>query len=290
MRLFILYILIFLYTSSFGSLTFKVDSTNYLIGDQAIFTLEFQGPSNIEWHHLQDTLTKDLEIVELSKIDTISEGHYKQLIHLTAWDTGYYVVPPIYIDNSQSAPSLLKFNTVQINPSGDIKAIKPQMDTPFIFAEIKTLVIWASIILVLFIGLIILAIYLYRRNKNKPQEEYIPPPRPVMEVLWERFNELSESKIWEKGEQKAFQTELSLILRTFLEFKYNIKALEETTLNITNQLNAIGTDRVFKDEVTHILNFSDMVKFAKQKGIYAQHENALGILKKFLESQIEKQD
>ena len=68
-----------------------------------------------------------------------------------------------------------------------------------------------------------------------------------------------------------------------MEFKYNIKGLEETTKNITTQLTSLGLERKLKDDVLHILNFSDMVKFAKQIGVFSQHENALRILKETLD-------
>jgi len=109
-----------------------------------------------------------------------------------------------------------------------------------------------------------------------------------MEVLWERFEALQSSKLWEKDEEKEFHVELSGILRKFLEFKHRIKALEETTREITQQLNALGLDRKFKDEVIHILNFSDMVKFAKQRGVYAQHESALKLLNEILSAHQEE--
>jgi len=63
--------------------------------------------------------------------------------------------------------------------------------------------------------------------------------------------------------------------------------LEETTKNIITQLNSIGLNQKVKEDVSLILNFSDMVKFAKQKGVYAQHENALNILKETLETHTE---
>jgi len=273
---------LFVHLSFAEKLDFTTDSTTYLIGQQAKFKLSFEGKENFSWPILDDTLSKDLEIVNFSKIDTISPGKYEQTLFVTAWDTGYFIVPPIQSGNLQTAPVLLRFNTITVNPREDIKPINDQMNTPWIFGEISDW-FFASLFGILILGGI-LAFIIYKLKKKKPESLTPPPPRPVMEVLWERYYTLADSKIWESGKEKEFQSELSLILRSFLEFQHKVKALEETTGNITIQLNSLGIDRKFRDEVIHILNFSDMVKFAKQKGVYSQHENALNILKEILET------
>lgn len=281
------FIQIFLFA---GSTSFTVDSTNYLIGEQAEFTLTYEGTPGVNWPIFGDSLTDELEIIEVSSIDTIATGKYTQKILITSWDSGYFVVPPIKVSESQSAPLLLRFNTVDINPQADFEPIKEQMNTPFIFAEIKELVLWSLLVIVILIAAFFTGRYFYLKNKNKPQPEEIIPEIPVMEILWERYHILAESKIWEKGEEKAFHVELSLILRKFLEFKFRIKALEETTNNINHQLNSIGLDRKLREEVSHILNFSDMVKFAKQTGVFTQHENAINLLKEILEIHKEEKE
>ncbi len=272
----------FIHLTFAEKLNFTTDSTTYLIGQQAKFKLYFEGKEDFNWPTLADTLSKDLEIVEFSKIDTIEPGKYEQILFVTAWDTGYFIVPPIQCGNLQTAPVLLRFNTIPLNPTEDIKPINKQMNTPWIFDELSNL-FFASLSGILILSGIIAFIIFQLKNKSSKLETTIPP-RPVMDVLWERYYALAKSKIWENGKEKEFQSELSLILRSFLEFKHKVKALEETTGNITIQLNSIGIDKKFRDEVIHILNFSDKVKFAKQKGVYYQHENALNILKKILET------
>lgn len=292
MKTCILNILLFC-SSSFISAQFtcNVDSNNFLIGEQAIIYLEYKGSSDFTWPTLMDTLTKKLEIVRASKIDTIISGEdllLSQKLHITSWDTGYFIVPPIVSGELQTAPFLLRFNTVRVNPTEGLKPMKDQFVTPFIFDEIQSIVLWSIFWLIIVAALIALSYFLYNKYKRKPATEPIIPARPVMEVLWERFEALQSSKLWEKNEEKEFHVELSGILRKFLEFKHRIKALEETTREITQQLNALGLDRKFKDEVIHILNFSDMVKFAKQRGVYAQHESALELLNEILSAHQEE--
>tara|TARA_Y100000589_G_scaffold180458_1_gene170800 strand:- start:444 stop:1313 length:870 start_codon:yes stop_codon:yes gene_type:complete len=287
MRFKLFFIASFFIQFSFAeSFNFNSDSSNYLIGDHVKCTLSYEGSPNFIWPSFKDTLTQDLEVLSIEKIDTLAPGKYQQTIFITAWDSGYFVVPPIRSGTTQTAPYLIRFNTIAIDNQQDIKPVKEQMNTPFIFAEIKELILWIIFGLIVLTGIVILTIYLIRKRKPKP--ETILPPRPIMEILWERYYSLEQSKIWETGGEKEFQFELSLILRSFLEFKYNLKAVEETTKNITIQLTSMGIGKKEKEDFLHILNFSDMVKFAKQKGVFAQHENALAVLKKTLESQREE--
>lgn len=287
MRFKLFFIASFFIQFSFAeNFNFKADSTNYLIGDHAKYTLSYEGSPDFIWPIFKDTLTQDLEVLSIEKIDTLAPGKYQQIIFITAWDSGYFVVPPILSGKTQTAPSLIRFNTIPIDNQKDLKPIKEQMNTPFIFAEIKEHVLWGALGLIVLIAIVILTIYLIKKRKPKPETTL--PPRPIMEILWERYYSLEQSKIWETGGEKEFQFELSLILRSFLEFKYNMKAVEETTKNITIQLTSLGINRKEKEDFLHILNFSDMVKFAKQKGVFSQHENALEILKETLESQKEE--
>ena len=265
----------------------KSDSTIYAIGDHAEFVLSYEGNENFTWPNLNDTLSKDLEIIKKEKIDTLRPGKYQQIIYITAWDSGYFTVPPIKSENAETDPFLLRFNTPDVDLQKDIKPIKEQMKTPFIFAEIKDLIFWTLLILGILTAIVALIIYYVKKNKHQEHTKTTIPTRPIMEVLWERYYALEKSKIWENGGEKEFQFELSLILRSFLEFKYKTRALEETTKNIITQLNSIGLNQKVKEDVSLILNFSDMVKFAKQKGVYAQHENALNILKETLETHTE---
>ena len=267
---------------------FQTESSTYLIGERVKYTLFYDGKEGFIWPVFEDTLTKDLEILKIGKIDTLGQGRYRQDVFVTAWDSGFFIVPPIQSKGIQTAPSLLRFNTLPVDPQREIKPIKEQLNTPFIFAEIKQLIIWISLGILFLTCTVLLLIHLIRKNRKKAAPKPVIPPRPTMEVLWERYHALEQGKIWETGGEKEFQFELSLILRSFLEFKYNTRALEETTRNIIIQLTSLGLERKLTNDVRHILNFSDMVKFAKQKGVFSQHENALKLLKETLETHSEK--
>lgn len=274
--------------------TVQLDSTDLIVGQQAQLKLNYIGSQNYIWTYFndEDEIIENLEVVSSGNYDTISidnnEIHLQQSISITAWDSGYFAIPPFKIevngDTIESNPLLIHYALDNVDLTGELKSNKDQAKTPFTFDEIKELVYWLTGILLFIIGLTILIVYLIRKNKNKPQITTPTPTRPKIEILWERFHELSKNKDWKIGKEKEFQVELSHILKETLELKYHIKANESTTGEIIQQLSAIGIEKEILENCKHILNFSDMIKFAKHKGVDTQHENALSNLKSFLEA------
>lgn len=262
----------------------SVDTNAQLIGAPITLELTANEATDFIWPILKDTLTKQLEILTDSNIDTIDAKTFRRKITITSWDTGYFVVPPISVlannVKQTTAPILLRFNTVSIDTQKDIKPIKEQLDAPFSIYEVLNSIIIAAVVTLLFIAVIVLLTlyFITKKRKSKPKA----PARPAIDLLWDRYHTLAESKLWEKAGEKEFQVELSLILRSFLELQHNIKALEETTTNIKKQLQHINLSDEIRQSILHLLNFSDLVKYAKQKGIYTQHENALIQLKEVL--------
>lgn len=290
-----IYIILFLSSASFAQeFTARLDSNHLVVGAQAKLTLSYKGENNFNWTYFNDNeeIIKNLEVVRSGEFDTLElnndQIHLQQTLFITAWDSGYFAIPPfsIDIDNTkiESNPLLIQFSLEAIEENGEIKPIKNQVDTPFIFDEIKTHVYWIGGVLLFLFALVILIIYLVKRSLKQPHEEIVKVGPPKIEILWRRFENLSKNKSWTTGEEKEFQVELSLLLREFLELKYNIQAVESTTLEITTQLSGIGIDSKTLDDCKHILNLSDMIKFAKHKGAESQHEHALATLKSFLES------
>src|SRR5690554_6075502 len=79
-------------------------SNNYIrIGEQTTIELKVEfsaAEKNIEMPVLKDTISKFIEIVDISPIDTsfdeedITKKIFTQNIVITSWDSGYYAIPP----------------------------------------------------------------------------------------------------------------------------------------------------------------------------------------------------
>ena len=115
--------------------------------------------------------------------------------------------------------------------------------------------------------MIVLAAYFgYRAWKKKQEKGYIfsapAKPRPAHEIALEALTDLYSSDLLEKGQSKFFYICLSEILRNYLEGRYYVTAMEETTDEIIRDL-AGHVDDEKRRKLSRILKESDLVKFAK---------------------------
>ncbi len=95
---------------------------------------------------------------------------------------------------------------------------------------------------------------------EQEEEKIILPPHVV---ALEKLTQLADEKLWQKGEVKRYQSELTYIIREYLEGRYSIAALESTTSEIISQLKTTLTDPAHQSSLQRILQVADLVKFAK---------------------------
>jgi hypothetical protein len=103
-----------------------------------------------------------------------------------------------------------------------------------------------------------------RKKKEKVIKEKISI-RPAHEIAFEKLEELRMAELWKKDRVKEHQTQLSFIVREYLENRYQIKALESTTAEITRDLNTAELEAKDVSELRDLLQIADLVKFAKAK-------------------------
>ena len=125
------------------------------------------------------------------------------------------------------------------------------------------------------------------RNKKK-QEEIIPEPviikRPAHTIALEKLDNLDDAKLWQKGQIKEYQSELTFIIREYLENRYDMPALESTTDEITKALRKRDFNKEDETDLQNILQIADLVKFAKATPAEELHQQfldrAYGFVKK----------
>lgn len=133
---------------------------------------------------------------------------------------------------------------------------------------------WAAAGLVL----IFLLVY-FRRKKPQPAPQAIaappPPQTPPHEMALKQLAALEQQKPWKNGRTDAFYADLSMILRTYLERRYQIPALESTTREIIPLLKKTDFPASLTKALQEVLYQSDMAKFAAQPPAEQQHEKNL---------------
>ena len=151
--------------------------------------------------------------------------------------------------------------SVKPSEAGDIRDIKPPVEIPRNWWHVARWFVLGGTL----IGSAVLVFVLYRRKKAGkgllPAREV--PPRPPHEVAYEALDGLRERDLLERGKIKAFYTEVSEIIRQYIEGRYFIVAMEMTT---TEVLEGLSDEEVLEEEFQLFQAFlerCDLVKFAK---------------------------
>lgn len=118
--------------------------------------------------------------------------------------------------------------------------------------------------------------YLWRRSKGRPivPKPSAPPVDPEVEAL-RRLEALKERRLWEKGMEKEYFTELTDILRRYLQRRFGINAMEMTSRQIMDRLRQNPETASKRGMVRQILDMADFVKFAKVRPLPADNVKAL---------------
>lgn len=105
--------------------------------------------------------------------------------------------------------------------------------------------------------------YLFRRFTGKIIEPTAPPV-PPWDLAWQRLDALKGERHAEFGRFKPFYFELSLIIRGYIEGRFETPAVESTTYELEdNEIIKSGLPSVLYNDLFDFFLRSDLVKFAK---------------------------
>jgi hypothetical protein len=155
----------------------------------------------------------------------------------------------------------------------EIKDIKAPIEAPYTFREALPWIF--GVLLVLIFGF--LAYYYFRkRKKEEPvfkvqSKPKIPPHRIALDAL----EELRLKKVWQSGRIKDYHTELTDILRIYLDDSFFIHAQEMTTDEIMQAISNTATNDQAKEKLKQTLILADLVKFAKMQPLPLEHDTSL---------------
>nr|WP_315231125.1 hypothetical protein [uncultured Flavobacterium sp.] len=214
-----------------------------------------------------------LEVIQSYPIDTVKmDGRYELIkkYGLTQFDSGRYVVPSIkiFIDRKpfMTDSLLVEVANVQVDTLKqkmfDIKDIAPA-DNP-IGDWWKYLLIFA---LIIGIGAFIYW-FIKKLQEKKLQEEIYKTP---IEKATSLLDTLEKKELWQKGEVKAYYSELTDIARNYIEEAIEIPAMESTTSELIQGLRAASVKKKMTlsqeiiENLERVLKQADLVKFAKSK-------------------------
>ncbi len=292
MRFFLIIIcLLFFHQPSTAQYSAKgsVDSTYMMIGDQQLLHLEVVYPAGTDLLPLVFKRNSDdaIEFLAQTKWDTVSAGssvRIKKNILFTCWDSGYQAVPAIPVVFLESGEKDTVYTReipieVMVPPADSILAdIKPIIEEPIVWTdyipELSVIVLLLLVALVWFIA-----------SKIKTEKE-LPPPPPIIippyETAFQKLKKLKASKLWQQGQVKEYHSQLTHIIREYLEGRYGVKALEQTTDEILGQMKIEMFDPELTEKMTTLLQTADLVKFAKAEPPAEYHASALELGEEFV--------
>jgi flagellar basal body-associated protein FliL len=251
----------------------SIDTTKNKIG--AEFKLTFKT--------LVDTASKvvfpnlknfgSLEVIQSYPIDTVLKDDRYELVKkygLTQFDSGRYTIPSvkILINNKAVFSDSIKVEVANVQ----VDTLKQKMyDIKDIVAVEDTIGDWWKYLL----GLVLLAgigagIYWYfkKHQKQKVEEEVYKTP---IEKATSLLNNLEKKELWQHGEVKEYYSELTDIVRNYIEEAIEIPAMESTTSELIEGLKLASNKKKMKltkdtfDNLLGVLRQADLVKFAKSK-------------------------
>ena len=214
-----------------------------------------------------------LEVIRSYPIDTIKKNDRYELIKkygLTQFDSGRYTIPsfkilinkkPFLSDSLLVDVANVKVDTLQ-QKMYDIKDIVPVENTVGNW--------WKYLLaLVIILGIVALVyVYIKKHQKKKIEEEIFKTP---IEKATSLLNNLEKKELWQKGEIKAYYSELTDIARNYIEEAIEIPAMESTTSELILGLRAASVKKKMTlsqetiENLERVLKQADLVKFAKSK-------------------------
>jgi len=224
----------------------------------------------------------DFEISDFGKWSghnktVIPAGGDTNIIKLRIWDPGVFMILPAIIkpDSTGKPDTILYYDNNEplvvlpgINAQDTIKEIAPINDIireKKVWTDYKWWIIAAAALLLVLLALWLLPKMFSSRTEETAVKKRKKPKPPAHIVALQKLEKLKKEKIWKEGKVKEFQSQLTHILREYLENRYHIKALEQTTSEIINSLNNIDMPEKYISLISEILQIADMVKFAKAK-------------------------
>ena len=274
----------------------KIDSVELFIGEQAHLTLSVtmkkgQQAQFPDYQYTQP-LTPGVEVLEMKDGDTLHLDNdmvkVSRQYTITSFDDTLYYLPPmkVKVDGKEyeSKNLALKVLTIEVDTLHPNQFFPPKgvQNNPFQWSD-WSLLFWLSVLMVLLTALVY---YLYiRLRDNKPVisririiRHLLPHQKAMMTI-----QRIKSDNIEISGDQKEFYTRLTDTLRTYLEERFGIQAMEMTSGEIIEQLKQ-EEDQTKIAELRELLETADLVKFAKHSAMLNERDRNLASVVEIIET------
>jgi len=263
---------------SFAQVTSAIDSTSIKIGEQITYYVQVEtDPTNLVVFPEGQTFTP-LEMIESYPLDTLKKKDKYNLIKkygLTQFDSGSYTIPRQKIiigDKTFFTDSLkVEVHNVVVDSTQGLYDIKP-----LIAVEKSGSDWWKYLLLaLLIIGVIafLLFWFIWRKKPLTEAEEIaLLPPYDRAKLA---LRKLDDSPYLENENLKDYYSELTFIIRKYLDEKVYDKALESTTDELITRLNILKEGNQVDLSIDDIKNLESILKRADKDTIVGHDSKEL---------------
>lgn len=268
--------------------TAKLDHTSIPLGDQTNLSLSVHLPSKAEvvFPVLGDTISAKVQIVQAGKTDTLADPQnpafrtIRKTYVLTSFEAGLHVIPAFTFksgDQSFSTTAVpLEITAVKIDTTKSIYDIKQPLAVSYSWIDwLRDHWQWVVFPLIVIVALFALWYYLRKRRQQKPIVEAPKPLIPAHVQALDRLKALKERKLWQQNAVKEYHSELSDIIREYLESRYKVNAMEQTSDEILSGLRHLEISTENRNGLRQILILADLVKFAKAEPLNTDNEQSM---------------
>lgn len=278
-------ILLFFSTHAFAQeglpvVTAGFDRDSVMLGDQ--FHLEVRVTKDmmqvVDFPAFEGEIAPGVELIASLPVDTLQTDGRRHTIgkkyRVTIWEPGNYTLAPFpalyadknLVDTLRSADSLrIGVRTFAIDLAKDKPMdIKPPMKVPLKIGEISG---WVALTLGI-LAILAVAVWLFLKYRKRiPLLGGTRPELPPHVEAIRRLEALRNQKLPQNGRHKQYFSGLTDILRSYIERRWGIGAMEMTSAQIIDAIavpkSAGEVDAKRYEDLSELLQVSDFVKFAK---------------------------
>jgi hypothetical protein len=269
----------------------RADSSSYLVGDWITLHVDLRHPKGAMVRPVLGDSAGGFLVLERRPVIPTSDTSSSTAFVVAKYDSGLAKFPPVDFSVTlpgepaarivSTNPVVLTVRTVPVDTSKDIRDLKPPMAIPVSVAEI--LLYAGAALLVAALAYAGWRFWKRRKARRAGEPAYVPPPRPAHELAFEQLALLREKKLWQQGHIKQYYSEATEIFRRYLENRYSLQAMEETTDEILSGLRKLRFPDAMLGTAERILRRADLVKFAKFEPGIADHEEMITVIHDFVD-------
>lgn len=251
-----------------GQAVATLSSDTIVIGDQT--TLSIRRALN---YPSTDALTADGIVAVSQTFDTATQTQHTVL---TSFEPGEHT---IHLSPTDSL-SLVVFDVQIDTTNAEIRDIAPLQRVPYTFWEIFRWVLLALAIAALAFG-----VWWLLKHREKVHEILVPSEPKDTRTPYERASDdleaLRQKQLWQSGKVKEYHSELTDIVRRFIEEASDIRATDMTS---DETVEAVESEKwkVESSLLRSIFNTADLVKFAKSEPLPYEHDRSMTEAKQFV--------